>query len=244
MPVLLGAHVIIALLCAVHVIRTGREMYWIFILLAFPGLGSAAYVLTQVLPAAADSKLARDAGTAARKTLDPARESREALHQLEITRTPGNMHRAAMALLEIGKLDEALALMREATSGAYSEDSAMMLGLARAQFAGGHFNDSRVQLERLKELHPDLRLPDGHLLYARTLEALDRNDEALENFAAVSTYFPGPEARAHWAMLLDRLGRGDEAREQWAEIIAGARLAPAFTRKLNRKWIDMARARA
>lgn len=245
MPLMfLGAHVIVALFCAVHVVRTGRQMYWIFILLAFPGLGSAAYVLSEILPEAANSKAARDASQAARKALDPNREAREALRALDVTRTPGNMHRAAMALLDVERTSDALDLMREATTGPFGEDSTMMLGLARTQFACGHYNDARVQLEHLREAHPDLRLPDGHLLYARTLEAMGENEAAVESYEAVSAYYLGPEARARLATLLESMGRREDARVQWGEILTGARHAPAFNRKLHRKWIDMARSRA
>lgn len=36
----LGLHVILALICAVHAIRTRQNMYWLFILFGFPLLGS------------------------------------------------------------------------------------------------------------------------------------------------------------------------------------------------------------
>ena len=42
----IGLHVVLALICAVHVVRTGQHNYWLFILFAFPGLGSLVYLLT------------------------------------------------------------------------------------------------------------------------------------------------------------------------------------------------------
>lgn len=38
------------LCCAVHAVRTGRPLYWVFIILAFPVLGAAAYVVAELLP--------------------------------------------------------------------------------------------------------------------------------------------------------------------------------------------------
>ncbi|AEG69672.1 conserved transmembrane protein of unknown function [Ralstonia solanacearum Po82] len=44
MPFLgIGFHVIVALFFAVHAVRTHQSMYWLFILFAFPLLGSVAY---------------------------------------------------------------------------------------------------------------------------------------------------------------------------------------------------------
>tara|TARA_R110002073_G_scaffold67393_2_gene167970 strand:- start:19998 stop:20732 length:735 start_codon:yes stop_codon:yes gene_type:complete len=243
MPILMGAHILLALCCAVHALRSGRQMYWLFILFAFPMFGSAVYIIAEVLPEMAGSQGARKAGRAARQALDPTREVRAALDQLEITRTPGNLKRAAEALLETDRPDEALQLMGEASSGAFAEDPAMMFALARCQFANQLYPQALDQLDRLRLAHPQQRLPDGHLLYARTLEAAGRQDEALDAYASVSEYYPGPEARARWALLLEQAGQSDAARQRWAEITLNARHAPKFARRVNRKWIDMARSR-
>ena len=94
MPVFLGAHVLIALAFAVHAVRSGQPIYWLVILFMFPGLGSLVYAVTVVLPGLGQSPQARRAGAAARRLIDPERELRTALHQLEISRTPGNLKRA------------------------------------------------------------------------------------------------------------------------------------------------------
>ena len=114
MPFILGAHILIAIACAVHVVRTGREMYWLMILFAFPGIGSAAYVISEILPGMMSGKTARSARNAAQKALDPDRDVRDALHALEITRTPGHLRRAAEALIAAGRPGEALDLGRHA----------------------------------------------------------------------------------------------------------------------------------
>lgn len=244
MPILLGGHILIAILCAVHALRTGRQMYWLFILFAFPMLGSVVYVLTEVLPEAANSPTAHKAGIAARKALNPSREAQAALTQLEIARTPGNLKRAAEALLEIDRAHDALPLIREAASGPYSEDAPILFALARTQYANGQFAEARATLDHLRLAHPALRLPDGHLLYARTQEALGDTDGALESYASVCDYYPGPEARARWAMLLETTGQADAARARWNEITINARHAPKFAQRTHRKWIEMARSRS
>ncbi|WP_083635058.1 CDC27 family protein [Maricaulis sp. W15] len=244
MPILMGLHILVALGCAVHVIRTQRQMYWIFILFAFPALGSIVYLLAEVLPSAAGSTSARKAGAAARKALDPGREARDALVQIEISRTPGNLRRAAAALLATKRADDALVLAREAASGAFAEDAAMMFTLAQALYETGEFGEALTQLEAMQTAHPDIRHPEAHLLFARTLEALGRIDEALATYASVADYFPGPEARARWAMLLDVQGDTVSARARWQEILTAARHAPKFVQRTNRRWLDMARLKA
>ena len=41
---------VVQCLCAIHVYRTGRPNYWFYVILIFPGIGSLAYILTEILP--------------------------------------------------------------------------------------------------------------------------------------------------------------------------------------------------
>ena len=87
MPYLgIGFHVIVAIYFAVHAVRTGRPIYWLFILFSFPLLGSLVYFLVEFLP---ETRLNRDVGMAARtiaKSLNPGRELREARRAFDLYR--------------------------------------------------------------------------------------------------------------------------------------------------------------
>jgi hypothetical protein len=44
MPIVgLGLHLLIALFFAVHAVRSGQQLFWLFILFSFPLLGSVVY---------------------------------------------------------------------------------------------------------------------------------------------------------------------------------------------------------
>ncbi len=51
-------------------------------------------------------------------------------------------------------------------------------------------------------------------------------------------------ANSSASLLLEQAGQPDAARQRWAEITLNARHAPKFARRVNRKWIEMARSRA
>ena len=60
MPIVgLGLYFLLAVLCAVHVVRSGQPMYWLMILFALPILGSVVYLFAVYLP---NSSLQRVAG--------------------------------------------------------------------------------------------------------------------------------------------------------------------------------------
>ncbi|MEN0652729.1 MULTISPECIES: hypothetical protein [Hyphobacterium] len=244
MPILLGAHVLIAILCAIHALKTGRQMYWLFILFAFPGLGSVVYVVVEILPGLTESPQARAAGSAARRALDPGRELREARQQLDVARTPANLRRVGDAYLAMDRPGDALPLLQEAATGILSDDEGLLTAKARAEYGCALYDDAIATLEALKDAHPRTSMPQAHLLYARALEGAGRDVDALEQYENVSGYYPGAEARARWAMLLEKLSRGDEAAERWNEILSAARIAPKFARKAQAEWVEMARTRA
>ena len=54
----LGLHLIVAVICAIHAVRTGQPMYWLIILFMFPLLGSIVYIFAIYLPS---SRLERNA---------------------------------------------------------------------------------------------------------------------------------------------------------------------------------------
>ena len=115
-----------------------------------------------------------------------------------------------------------------------------MLGKARAEFGFGRPQSAVATLDELRARWPDFQSGDGHLLYARALAGSGRTDEALEEYKAVSGYFPGAEARVRWAMLLESLGRLTEAKTIYAELLTQMRHAPDYVRKAQAEWIAIA----
>ncbi|MGH6957303.1 MAG: tetratricopeptide repeat protein, partial [Caulobacteraceae bacterium] len=69
---------LIAILLCVHAVRTNQNVFWIFVLLFVPFLGSVVYVAAVIAPALFGGTRAKRVGMAAREALDPMREYRQA----------------------------------------------------------------------------------------------------------------------------------------------------------------------
>ena len=50
MPILVLVSLALQIACAVHVVRSGRPLYWVWILLIGSYLGVAVYVIAAVIP--------------------------------------------------------------------------------------------------------------------------------------------------------------------------------------------------
>lgn len=225
----------------VHVLRTGRNMYWILFLIMAPGIGGLAYVIAELLPDLMQNRRARTAIRGIRKSLNPGAELQQWQRELDRSGSVDAARHLASQLVESGRHAEAIQLYENALSGLYEHDPDLMLGLATAQFRNGRFADTRNTLDLLIEKNPDFKSPDGHLLYARAVEACGDDDKALDEYKAVAAYYAGAEAPLRYGQILERLGKAEDALAQYEEIISNAELAPRHYRKAQREWINLAR---
>ena len=89
----LGLHFLVAIFFAVHVLKTGRQMYWLIILFSFPLLASLVYFVVEFLPASKVERGLRKATKVAINISDPGRELNDATEAFDLTPTPA--YRAA-----------------------------------------------------------------------------------------------------------------------------------------------------
>ncbi len=239
-PILLLS-IVLQIGCAVHVIRTGRPMYWIFLLLIGTYIAVAVYLVAEVVPEMRNSPGARRAMRDARNRIDPARQKRQAAAQLDLADTADNRRRLAEESLRTGDFAHAEELYRSALQGMYKTDPHLMLGLARAQFGQGQAQPTRDTLDALIAANPQFRSSEGHLLYARALEAMADVPAALHEYEALAQGYPGEEGRARYAQLLLRDGQLDKAQAVFAEILKRSRTSPAYYSRDQREWIDLAK---
>src|SRR5882672_12193931 len=179
------------LLCAVHVVKTRRPLYWVFIILVIPGLGSLVYFIAEMLPDLLHSREAKQAVHGARKAMDPERDYRALADQFDTVDTVANRQALAEECLRLGKTEQAITLYQGALAGIHKTDPMIMHALARAYFAAGDFASCTRTLEALRAANPTFESADAHLLYARGLEGEGRRGEALPEYEAVSRYFAG-----------------------------------------------------
>jgi hypothetical protein len=226
--------------CIVHAVRTHRPYYWIFILLAGSFIGIAAYFFAEVMPNLGQSRTARNALRTAHDRIDPERRKRQATRQLDVADTLDNRRRLAQESFNSGDYQQAAELYQSGLRGLYATDPELMLGLARSQFALNLHAEARQTLDALIAANPDFRSHDGHLLYARCLEALGEIPKAIHEYEALVEGFPGEEARVRFGLLLKREGRTAQASEIFKTVLKRSRVAPKYYQREQREWIGIA----
>jgi len=224
----------------IHVVKTGRNQIWIWVLALLSLPGAIAYIAVEVLPELFRSRAAQRTARGLRKAMDPGRELRRYESETRVAGNVASRQRYAEELVRHQRYDEAIAQYREALTGLYEHDPNLMLGLAQAQFGKGDASAARATLDDLIRHNPDFRSPAGHLLFARALEAEGNVPKALEEYAVLAPSYPGAEASVRYAQLLQAQGRRAEAQKVARELLEQARIAPGHYRRAQRPWLDVA----
>lgn len=229
----LGLHVVIAILCAIHAVRTRQQMYWLFILFAFPLLGSLVYFFAIYLPNSRLERGAMKAVASAVKAIDPTREVREARAALEDAPTAQNQMRLASALLEVGEAEAAAQQYEACLKGPFASDVEIRYGAARAFVGCQRYADALRYLEPLRQERPDFRPEAVSLLVARALAGTSRSAEARQEFMSAVSRFGTYEAKAEYAIWSYAVGDRSTAESLSAELDKIASRWNALTRELN-----------
>lgn len=225
----------------IHVVRTGREIFWIWIILVvFPPIGALVYFIAIVLPELLRGPTARKVGRAARETLDPMRAYRDAKAAHELAPTVHNQMRLAAAAAELGRHDEAEALYAQAMQGVHADDPALLLGRAKALIELGRPAEALPLLGQLGQAGKEGQTPQAMLALARAYEGVGRNDEAAGAYDWAAPRLPGLEGIARQAAFLARTGRKAEAQEALDEIDKRLERANPHFRQEGRAWRDFA----
>jgi hypothetical protein len=232
--------IIIQVILIVHVIKTGRNQIWIWVLALLSLPGAIAYIVVELLPDLFRSRTAQRTARGLKKAIDPTADLRRYENEARVTGNVASRQRYAEELARQGRYDDAIAQFREALTGLYEHDPNLMLGLARAQFGKSDATAARTTLDDLIRFNPDFKSPEGHLLYARSLEAEGNVAKATEEYSVLATSYPGAEAAVRYAQLLKSQGRHDEAQKVARELLEQARIAPAHYRRAQKSWLDAA----
>ncbi|NVJ97042.1 MAG: tetratricopeptide repeat protein [Alphaproteobacteria bacterium] len=231
---------LVQLYCAYHVVSTGRDKYWLFIIIIAPGIGSAVYIITQVLPDAGNSRTAGNLKKGAVKILDPQRELREAHQAFDMVESTENRLRLADALMTLEKWEEAEPHVQSALMGAHRHDPHILMRLARIKLELGQPTQTVQLLDLLQEKNKDFHSQEGHLLYSRGLAESGQIDAAIDSYLALVGYSTGEEARVRLGLLLQEANRLEESSQVFQEVVARMNRGTRHYRKTEKKWGQVA----
>jgi hypothetical protein len=237
MPLLIMS-LIIQVTLIIHVIRTGRPIWWVFLILFAPFIGSLIYVLLEILPSAGLFPALRKAEQKVIETIDPTRELRAAQDAFDLAPTIGNRLKLAEASANIGDHAGAELLYQDCLAGQFSDDPAALMGHARTLVELGRGQEALDRINQLRVLGREG--PKEALIYARAAELLGQNADAEEAYAFAAPRIPTLEAQARYIRFLRLTGKEMEATRELQEFDTRIAHVPRHFQTDARKWRTLA----
>lgn len=241
MPILGGIVLLIQLCFAYHALKTGRQYWWLFVIMGFPVMGCLLYYFIEVFPSSRESRSAVKAVRAISKALDPDKDLRARVADLDTCGSVENRILLARECVAHRMDAEAAALYRSCLTGVHESDPDIRHGLATALLLNSNYGEALAFAQRLRASHPTYRVADIGLVIARALEGTHRLDEALAELRVLADTYPGEEGRWRYGALLSRLGRTQAAQEVFRRMLRNGERMPAHYRDAQRDWLDLAR---
>ena len=226
----------------VHAAKTGRFWPWAYVILFLPGIGTLAYIFVELLPQYRHSPQARKAHSSIKMRVNPTRHYRALRTELEIADTLGNRLSLAQECLRLKRFDEALLLFEEILKAPMGDEPVYLVGKGQAEYGLGQPQATLQSLDELKRRWPDFHSQEGHLLYAKALEASDRPAEALGEYEQLSRYYAGQEVQVRRLLLLDRMGQSEQAESIADDIMRYYKRAPLHARHQQAEWFAKAKS--
>ncbi|GAA5443997.1 hypothetical protein Misp06_02177 [Microbulbifer sp. NBRC 101763] len=234
--------ILIQVAFVIHVLKTGRNTTWIWILVMLPLAGLIAYLILEILPEMNNSRNGQKARRKVQKLMNPNQDINQAAQNLAKSSSIKNYIKMAEECLEKGLNQEAKDLYQKSLQGPFKDDPQILFGLARCLFLLKEFNNCKETLDFLIDKSPEFKDQDAHLLYARTLDALQMIAEAEHEYETLYSYYSGPAAGLYYAIFLKRLQQGDKAMNILQRILKNADETNSFYRSIHKDILKQAKA--
>lgn len=241
MHILILISVCAQLYFAYHAYKTGKDAWWLLVILGLPVIGVIAYLVAEAygdVSVAYDLEQAKDGVFSETETYADIRKLRE---DVELSDTAYNRQMLARGYLQMKRYPEAVEEYRKVLDIDVREDPSVLLELSFAQLMDGVARDSINTLARLAQVHPDYEPYRRDLILARAREAAGDTEEAFKAYAKLLETCPGEEVPCRYALLLQKAGREGECQKLLEEMRQRVRRSSKLYRKEQKKWIDLAK---
>jgi hypothetical protein len=220
----------------VHVLKTGRPYWWLWLLFIAPLIGGVAYALIELVP----NLRAPDRSFSWKPRLWRIRDLKS---QVEETDTVKLRLTLAEELLVTNQPAEACRMAEACLTGIWRNDPHTLASVAHYRLEADQSRAALDALEKVDVAHDRMLAADVALMRGRALVAVGRHAEAQEALRAIVGTYIGEEPRYFLALSLLGTGRRDVAREIWLEIRKRFRRAGRGWRRTEKRWFKLATER-
>ncbi len=221
--------VILQVITIIHALKTGRRE-WIYLLIFLPLIGAVIYFFMELLPELTQ-------GRSLKKYVFPKQQINEWERKVQIADSITNKLGLSKAYAEQKQYDKAIILSLSCLKGAYSNDPAILLQLARQYFYNYQYEESLAYFDQLNLRNGNkLLMPEDELLYTRAQENIGTPELADKGYRQIIRTQHSLEAMYYYGLFLKKQQQKAEAREQFQRVRSEIKLLPKYLRRRNAIW--------
>lgn len=192
--------------CVFHCMRKGHSNQWLWLIIFLPFIGSLIYIFTIVLTRDKLNSVTNNVNTLVR----PHGNLKQLERNLKFSDTFQNRMLLANYYQALGRDEEALALYEQNRHGLFSNEPELITAMMRSNYAINQY-EKVSELANLVNKHPDFIRSQAHLVYAKSLEQLGKNEEAEKEYELFNTRYSDFEGKYTYACFLENQKRITEA---------------------------------
>jgi hypothetical protein len=227
--------VALQLFCVIHVYRTGRPFWWVWVIFAVPGLGAVAYLLLELRP----SWGRLNWKAIAWRLKSPAARIR--IREELVEESPTQAHRLQLAneLIASGQYQRASDVLRAGLHGVFNGDAELLLRLIDCQLALGQAPAAAASLAGMEEVRDANMRIRRRTAEARVAGVTGQLESADALFRELLKQDRTEAPRYYYGEMLLRAGRRAEGRQVLEGLIKRYRKGSPLWRAHERQWYQL-----
>lgn len=195
--------------CLYHAFTKKKEMYWYFIIIFLPMIGTLAYLYVHFFTKSTISNVT-DTIESIKGKMDKNYEIEKLLNQAKYTDTISNKIRLADAYASKQQYGQAIALYNSCLKGYNADDLPTLEKLMVAYYFSDDFENT-IKIGNQLNTNPLFKNSESRITYAWSLYFDGQEEKAEEVFKAMDIRYGNYVHRTEFAKFLIDLGRAKEA---------------------------------
>ena len=231
---------LIQLLCIIHIVKTGRSWWWIYLIIFLPVVGGLAYLVVEILPSLRLRRKAFPVKTEVGGSIIPGRRIKLLEEQLKYSDTFVNRKTLADEYYKIGDYTRALDLYKKCLIGLYVDDNTAKLGLVKCYYELKQYEEAQQVLEAMRNKNGDFDYEDALRLYCKTIEETEAKETVISEYEKIMAKDKNFELEYMYGSYLSRQNEIDKARAILNDIVAQGVQLKNLRVRFDRTWVQEA----
>ncbi len=174
--VFLALPYLLQLLCLIHILKSHKDTFWIWIIIMIPYAGGIAYLLVELLPSVISRRRVYKIQNKIANIIRPGKNL-ETLHQNSIfSPTHENLMDYADALYNNGNFDKALDIYTKQNNGIFKNDPNLIYKISLSLYYLNKYKDALQILLPLKTKNSNIKIKID-LLYLLIIENFEEHEK-------------------------------------------------------------------